>query len=110
MASTYDLYKLFASVAISKLMEQEYLLDDLDWDVKNGKYTLRIHGADRKPVVAVGILTFRNKDNMIVAADAVTNEQTEFQLISNDGKNNKEDFLNFICEYAQKMREYAAHQ
>ena len=108
MASMYDIYKQFSSVAISKLMEREYLLDDLDWDVKSGKYTLRIRGADRSPMVAVGLLTFRRKDNMIVAINAVTGEKTEFQLVADGGQNNIEDFLGFICDYAQKLREEAA--
>lgn len=110
MASTYDIYKQFANVSISKLMEREYLLDDLDWDVKSGKYTLRIRGADRKPMVAVVLLTFRRRDNMIVAINAVTGEKTKFQLIAVGGQSNIEDFLDFICEYAQKLREKASYR
>ena len=110
MSSMYNIYEQFASVAIGKLMEREYLLDDLDWDVKGGKYTLRIRGADRSPMVAVGLLTFRRKDNMIVAINAVTGEKTEFSLIAVVCQSNIEDFLDFICEYAQKLREEAAYR
>ena len=110
MASMYEIYKQFSSVAIGKLMEKEFLLDDLDWDVKGGKYTLRIRGADRRPMVAVGLLTFRRRDNMIVAINAVTGEKTEFQLIAVGGQSNIEDFLGFICDYAQKLREEAAYR
>ena len=110
MASMYDIYKQFANAAIYRLMEHEYLLDDLDWDVKSGKYTLRIRGEDRRPMVAVGLLTFRRKDNMIIAVNAVTGEQTEFQIVSDNGKNNCEEFLDFICEYASKLRDEAAYK
>lgn len=109
MASMYDVYKQFANVAISKLMEKEFLLDDLDWDMKSGKYTLRIRGANHGPVVAVGLLTFRRRDNRIVVINAVTGEQEEFQLVV-DGKSNIEEFSDFIYEYAQKLRDETAYR
>ncbi len=53
-----DFHK-YASVAIGSLSDNGYLLNDLDWDVKGQKYTLRIRGADRQPMVGVGVTTFR---------------------------------------------------
>ena len=47
---------------------------------------------------------------MIIAVNAVTGEQTEFQIVSDNGKNNCEEFLGFICEYASKLRDEAAYK
>jgi len=110
MASKSDIYHFLASVATSELTNKEYLLDDLDWDVNDQKYTLRIRGADRRPMVAVGLITFSSKNNTIVVIDAVTGEKSEFEILTINGKSNTDDFLKFICDWAQKLRETAAYK
>ncbi len=94
-----------ASVAIGALSDGGYLLDPLDWDVKGQKYTLRIRGANREPMVAVGLITFRRKDGAIVLTDAVTGTQAAFPLKENAAA----AFSSFSLEFAQRLREEAAY-
>ncbi len=108
MATKTSIYHRLASLAIVELSEKGYLLDDLDWDVKSQKYTLRIRGADRKPMVAVGLITFSLKNNRIVAVDAVTGEKSNFEILESD--RNTADFLQFACAWAEKLREEAAYK
>lgn len=110
MATKTNIFHHFASAAISELFDKGYLLDDLDWDVKAQKYTLRIRGVDRRPMVAVGLITFSLKNNKIIVADAVTGEKNNFEILEVNSKSNLDDFLKFICEWAQKLRENAAYK
>ena len=107
MATKTAVFHQLAFLAISELSEKGYLLDTLDWDVKSQKYTLRIRGADQRPMVAVGLITFSAKNNKIVVYDAVTGEKDEFEGI--DGTN-KDAFLAFICAWAQKLRDVSAYK
>lgn len=107
MATKTAVFHQLTSLAISELSDKGYLLDTLDWDVKSQKYTLRIRGADRRPMVAVGLITFSAKNNKIVVYDAVTGEKDEFEGI--DGTN-KDAFLAFICAWAQKLRDVSAYK
>jgi len=110
MATKTSRFHLLASVAIVELSDKGYLLDDLDWDVKGQKYTLRIRGTDRRPMTAVGLITFSLKSNKIIVIDAVTGEKGEFEILETDGNSNTDDFLLFICNWAQKLRETAAYK
>lgn len=107
MATKSAVFHQLASLAISELFDKEYLLNPLDWDVKAQKYTLRIRGEDRRPMVAVGLITFSARNNKIVVYDAVTGEKDEFEGI--DGTN-KDAFLAFICAWAQKLRDVSAYR
>ena len=107
MATKTAVFHQLASLAISELSDKGYLLDPLDWDVKAQKYTLRIRGADQRPMVAVGLITFSARNNKIVVYDAVTGEKDEFEGI--DGTN-KDSFLAFICAWAQKLRDASAYR
>lgn len=107
MATKTNVFHQFAAIAICELSEKGYLLNPLDWDVKAQKYTLRIRGADRRPMVAVGLITFSAKSNKIVVYDAVTGVKDEFaglEIVNRDA------FLSFICTWAQKLREIAAYK
>lgn len=110
MATKTNIFHHLSSLAIGELFDKGYLLNDLDWDVKAQKYTLRIRGADRKPMVAVGLITFSLKNNTIIVIDAVTYEKSEFELIEINGQNNTDSFIRFICDWAQKLREAAAYK
>lgn len=107
MATKANAFHQFAAIAIGELFDKGYLLNPLDWDVKAQKYTLRIRGADQRPMVAVGLITFSAKNNKIVVYDAVTGEKDEFEGI--DGTN-KDAFLAFICAWAQKLRDVSAYK
>lgn len=107
MATKSAIFHQLASLAISELSNKGYLLDPLDWDVKAQKYTLRIRGADQRPMVAVGLITFSARNNKIVVYDAVTGEKDEFEGV--DGTN-KDSFLAFICAWAQKLRDASAYR
>ena len=110
MSTKTNIFHRFSSLAISELFDKGYLLNDLDWDVKAQKYTLRIRGADRKPMVAVGLITFSAKKYKIIVIDAVTHEKSEFEIVEANGQINKDDFLCFICDWAQRLRETAAYK
>jgi len=110
MSTKTNIFHRFSSLAISELFDKGYLLNDLDWDVKAQKYTLRIRGADRKPMVAVGLITFSLKTNTIIVIDAVTHEKSEFELIETNGQSNTDSFISFICDWAQKLREAANYK
>ena len=110
MATKTNVFHQLSSLAISELFDKGYLLNGLDWDVKAQKYTLRIRGADRKPMVAVGLITFSLKNNTIIVIDAVTGEKSEFELIEMNGQSNTDNFISFICDWAQKLRETAAYK
>lgn len=110
MATKTDIFHQFALQAIRELSEKGYLLNNLDWDVKAQKYTLRIRGADRRPMVAVGLITFSLKSNNIIVIDAVTHEKCNFEILEVNGKGNLDDFLKFMCEWAQKLREISAYK
>lgn len=107
MATKTNVFHQFAAVAISELFDKEYLLNPLDWDVKAQKYTLRIRGEDRRPMVAVGLITFSARNNKIVVYDAVTGEKDEFEGVD---RTNKDSFLAFICAWAQKLRDVSAYR
>lgn len=107
MATKTAVFHQLTSLAISELSDKGYLLDTLDWDVKSQKYTLRIRGADRRPMVAVGLITASWKSNKMIVIDAVTGEKDEFEGI--DGTN-KDAFLAFICAWAQKLRDVSAYR
>lgn len=107
MATKTNVFHQFAAMAIGELFDKGYLLNPLDWDVKSQKYTLRIRGADRKPMVAVGLITASLKSDKIIVFDAVTGEKDEFEGI--DGTN-KDSFLAFICAWAQKLRDASAYR
>jgi len=83
------------------------LLNPLDRDVKAQKYTLRIRGADQRPMVAVGLITFSARNNKIVVCDAVTGKKDEVEGVD---RTNKDSFLVFICAWAQTLRETAAYK
>ncbi len=108
MASEYEIYKKAAFAAIGELLEQGFLLDDLDWDVSRGKFTLRLRGADRKPMVAVGLITYRRKDNMIVMVNAVTGANEELPLFVGSKPNSAIDSA--VCDFAKRLREEAAYK
>lgn len=110
MATNTHIFHQLSSLAISELFDKGYLINDLDWDVKAQKYTLRIRGADRKPMVAVGLITFSLKNNTIIVIDAVTHEKSEFEIIEINGQSNTDVFISFICDWAQKLRETAAYK
>ena len=107
MAIKTNVFHQFAAIAIGELSDRGYLLNPLDWDVKAQKYTLRIRGADSKPMVAVGLITFSAKSDKIIVFDAVTSEKDEFEGIETI---NRDAFLAFICAWAQKLRETAAYK
>lgn len=107
MATKSAVFHQLASLAISELSDKGYLLNSLDWDVKAQKYTLRIRGADHRPMVAVGLITFSAKNNKIVVYDAVTGEKDEFEGVD---RTNKDAFLAFICAWAQKLRDASAYR
>ena len=100
----------YASLAIGSLSDNGYLLNDLDWDVKGQKYTLRIRGADRQPMVGVGVITFRGKDNTIILTDAVTGKQSFFQIPEKFDKDNLDEFQRRTLGFAQMLREEAAYR
>ena len=112
MEKIIDIYDMYASAAIDGLTEKEYLMNSLDWDINetDHKYTLRIRGADHRPMVAVGLITFRQKDTMIILINAVTGEHTQFQMKLNNDKNNLDEFVEFMLTYAQKLQEEAAYK
>ena len=110
MATKTNIFHQLSALAINELFDKGYLLNDLDWDVKAQKYTLRIRGADRKPMVAVGLITFSLKNNTIIVIDAVTHEKSKFELIEMSGQINTDSFISFICDWAQKLRETAAYK
>ena len=110
MATKTNIFHQFSSAAIGELFNKGYLLDALDWDVKAQKYTLRIRGKDRKPMVAVGLITFSLKSNKIIVIDAVTHEKNQFEIVELNNKSNITEFLSFICDWAQKLRETAAYK
>ena len=107
MATKTNAFHQFAAVAIGELEDKGYLLNPLDWDVKSQKYTLRIRGADRRPMIAVGLITFSAKSNKIIVYDAITGEKDEFDGLETT---NKDAFLTFICAWAQRLRETAAYK
>ena len=107
MATKANVFHQFASLAISELTDKGYLLHPLDWDVKAQKYTLRIRGADQRPMVAVGLITFSAKNSKIVVYDAVTGEKNEFVGIEST---DKDTFLGFICAWAKKLRDVSAYR
>ena len=104
------IFHRLSSLAIGKLLDKGYLLNNFDWDVKAQKYTLRIHGEDQKSVVAVGLITFSPKSDRIIVIDAITCEKSEFEITAKNGRSNASEFLNFICNWAQKLRETAAYK
>lgn len=107
MATKTAVFHQLASFAISELSDKGYLLNPLDWDVKAQKYTLRIRGIDQKPMVAVGLITFSARNNKIVVYDAVTGEKDEFESVESTNRN---AFLDFICAWAQKLRDTSAYR
>lgn len=109
MATLSDIFNQYASVAICELTEKGFLLDTLDWDKKGQKYTLRIRGADRKPMVGVGLITFQNWKHTITLIDAVKGSETKFQF-DPDNKENKSDFLNCVLIFAKQLREEASYK
>lgn len=110
MATKTNVFHQLSSLAISELFDKGYLLNGLDWDVKAQKYTLRIRGTDRKPMVAVGLITFSLKNNKIIVIDAVTHEKSEFELVEMNGQSNTDNFISFIFDWAQKLRDTAAYK
>ena len=66
MAAEYDIYKQVIHSSIDLLMQKGYLSHDLDWDVKGGKFTLRIRGVNFEPMAAVALITFNRWRNTIV--------------------------------------------
>ncbi len=110
MATKTSIFHRLASSAIAELFDKGYLLDDLDWDVKGQKYTLRIRGADRRPMTAVGLITFSLKSSKVIVIDAVTGEKSEFKIIKTGDRINADEFLVFICGWAQELRETAAYK
>ena len=107
MATKTNAFHQFAAIAIEELFDKGYLLNPLDWDVKAQKYTLRIRGADQRPMVAVGLITFSARNNKIVVYDAVTGEKDEFEGVESTNRN---AFLAFICAWAQKLRDVSAYK
>ena len=107
MATKTAIFHQLAFFAIFELLDKEYLLNTLDWDVKAQKYTLRIRGADKRPMVAVGLITFSAKNNKIFVYDAVTGEKDEFEGVEST---NRDAFLDFICTWAQKLRDISAYR
>ena len=109
MPSKTNIIRLWISAAIGELFDKGYLLNDLDWDVKGNKYTLRIRGADSRPMVAVGIITFTGISDNVVLTNAVTGQKTSIKIDVESDKN-QSDFLNNICNFAQQLREEAAYK
>lgn len=109
MATDVNVFGTYAASAISELFEKEYLLDNLDWDGRGQKYTLRIRGADRKPMVGVGLIVYKKRGNMIMLIDAVKKNETAFQ-IDRSKNDNMNGFLNCVLSFAQRLREEASYQ
>lgn len=109
MAAEYDIYKQVIHSSIDLLMQKGYLSHDLDWDVKGGKFTLRIRGVNFEPMAAVALITFNRWRNTIVLFNAVTDDRSEYPLICDGKKVDKDGFLKFIIEYAKKLNEESAY-
>lgn len=110
MATKTNIFHHLSALAIKELFEEGYLLNELDWDVKAQKYTLRIRSKDGAPMVAVGLITFSAKSNKIIVIDAVTNEKSAFVIVETDGQSNTDEFIRFMGDWAQKLRETAAYK
>lgn len=109
MQTAHEMFIYYGHIAIGKLKEKGYILHSLDWDLGHSVFTLRIRARDKRPMVAVGLLTLRKKDSTIVLINAVTGKKTEFKMVFSDESNNLNEFLVFICEYAQGLREEEAY-
>ena len=109
MASKTSIIRLWISAAITELFAQEYLLDNLDWDVKGNKYTLRIRGADRRPMVGVGLITFYGTSGSISLINAVTGHR-ETMKADVESKESKKVFLNNVSDFAKRLRDEAAYK
>ena len=108
MASRTDIIRSWITVAIEELFAKEYLLDDLDQDVKGNKYTLRIRGADRRPMVAVGLITFSGTSGRISFINAVTGHR-ETMRADVENKESKQVFLNNVSDFAKRLRDEGAY-
>ena len=109
MASKTSIIRSWIFAAITELFEQEYLLDSLDWDVKGNKYTLRIRGADRRPMVGVGLITFSGTSGNISFINAVTGHR-ETMKADVESKESKQVFLNNVFDFAKQLRDEAAYK
>ena len=109
MASRTDIIRSWISGAIEELFAKEYLLDNLDWDVKGNKYTLRIRGADRSPMVAVGLIIFSGTSDRISFINAVTGQKESLKVDVED-KDSKQFFLKNISDFAKRLRDEEAYK
>ena len=109
MASRTDIIRSWISGAIAELFAKEYLLDNLDWDVKGNKYTLRIRGADRRPMVAVGLITFSGTSDRISFINAVTGQKESLKVDVEDN-DSKQIFLKNVSDFAKRLRDEGAYK
>ena len=109
MASKTDSIRSWIAVAIEELFAKKYLLNDLDWDVKGNKYTLRIRGADRRPMVAVGLITFFGQTGNISLINAVTGEKESLK-VDVGNKESHQVFLKKVLAFAKRLRDEEAYQ
>lgn len=109
MASKTESFRASISTAIGELFKEGYLLDNLDWDIKGNKYTLRIRGADRRPMVGVGLITFHGTSGNVSLTDAVTGQETSLKVDfqSNEGMR---AYLDGVLCFAQQLRKEAAYK
>ena len=107
MSSKTDIIHSYIAAAISELFAKEYLLDNLDWDIQGNKYTLRIRGADSRPMVAVGLITWTSAG--ITLINAVTGKKDSLK-VDVESKDSKQDILRSVSDFAEQLREEAAYK
>lgn len=109
MASKTESFRASISTAIDVLFKKGYLLNNLDWDIKGNKYTLRIRGADRRPMVGVGLITFNGTSGNVSLINAVTGQKTSLKVDFQSDEGIRAYLDSVLC-FAQQLREEAAYK
>ena len=102
MPTEYDIYQRYIYSVITELYKLEYIKQEWDWDVKNGKFTIRIPMRKTERRLAL-LLTLRRKDNIILITDAHTNNQIEFAMMQDEGFKNYQNFTECLINLVEEL-------
>lgn len=102
MPTEYDIYQRYIYSVITELLKLGYIKQQWDWDVKNGKFTIRIP-MQKKEGTLVMLFTFCKKNNTILITDAHTNEQIEFAIVQEEGFKNYQNFTDCLINLIEEL-------
>ena len=102
MPTEYDIYQCYIFGVITELFKLGYIKHERDWDVKNGKFTIRIP-MQKKEGTLVMLFTFCKKNNTILFTDAHSNEQIEFAIVQEEGIKNYQNFTECLINLIEEL-------